>query len=55
MHFNGKSKKVLAIVGLAGAAAVITVGAAFAITSTVLAGSNTVTTASSIPTRASSS
>jgi hypothetical protein len=42
MHFNGKSKKVLAIVGLAGAAAVITVGAAFAITSTVLADSNTV-------------
>ena len=37
-----KSKKVLAVVGLALAVAAVTVGVAFAITSTVLADSNTV-------------
>ena len=42
MHFKRKGKTALTIVGLVAVAAAVTVGAAFAITQTVLADANTV-------------
>jgi hypothetical protein len=42
MHVRRKSRTVLAVVGIVAVAALVTVGAALAITSTVLADSNTV-------------
>ena len=42
MHFNRKSKNLLTVIGLVAVAALVAVGAAFAITQTVLADANTV-------------